>query len=141
MRRRWLPAMICVLVFGGVWAQGGDANKDKEKLQGKWVAEKDGKKVELTFAGDNFTVVFDGDKKVEGKFKIDAGKKPKHIDMAVTKGDDGRFDGKTSLGLYELDGDMLKWCANEPGREGRPPEFTEKGEQGRYMLLTLTKTK
>ena len=45
-------------------APAGDAKKDAERIQGKWSAtfESEGKKVtiELTFAGDAFTISFAG---------------------------------------------------------------------------------
>src|SRR5262249_59664209 len=49
-------------------APGGDAKKDLDKMQGKWLAELDGKKVAMDFAKDKFTnTLSDGDK--EGIFK------------------------------------------------------------------------
>ena len=44
-------------------------------------------------------------------YTLDASKTPKHVDLTITSGSDAesmKFEGKTSKGLYELDGDWAK---------------------------------
>jgi uncharacterized protein (TIGR03067 family) len=137
-----LACGLGILLVTGV-APGGDAKKDLDKLQGKWAAELDGKKVELKFTKDNFALVFsDGTKEVifKGKVKIDAGSKPKHIDLTI---DDGpKFVGETAHGIYELDGDTLKWCSNQPGKAERPSEFPAmQGESAGALYLIYKRSK
>src|SRR5690242_12093673 len=94
-----IGATTLALTIGAVcWA--GNA-EDQKKLQGTWEltsvafggkeipgGTKD-KKVSVIFAGDKLTFK-EGDKAEEGTYKIDATKKPKHIDL--TKGKDGKGD-------------------------------------------------
>jgi uncharacterized protein (TIGR03067 family) len=59
--------------------------------------------------------------------KIDATKTPRTIDAEVTAGE---HQGKTILGIYELDGDMLRVCVALPGKADRPTEFSAKAGSG-----------
>src|SRR4030081_2566778 len=43
----------------------------------------------------------------KAKFTVDPNKKPKAIDYAMTE---GFTKGKTQLGIYEIDGDTVKFC-------------------------------
>src|SRR5207244_3615460 len=134
---RWLafPAILCM---AATLAHGGGDKKDKKgNLQGTWAAEKDGKKAEMTFTKDMFSIVFDGEKKFQGTFKTDASKTPKHIDMKITEGD--KYQGMTALCIYEIDGDTLKWCANEPGKDTRPTAFADK--EGGHLFLVFKRVK
>jgi uncharacterized protein (TIGR03067 family) len=137
MSKRWLVLACILLVAGGACA--GDDKQDQEKLQGTWQAEK------MTAGGDDlpaelvkeFKVVIKGDKINAGDakdkdatFKLDSSKKPKTIDLT-----DG--DGKKLFGIYELDGDNLKFCFNE---KERPKEFkSEKGSEAIVIILKRTK--
>jgi uncharacterized protein (TIGR03067 family) len=122
---------LSVALVGGA-AVAGDAKDDTAKLQGKWAVEKDGKKLELTFTKNDFTINFGG-KEFKGTFKIDPKKKPKELDMTIKEGDE-KFKDKTALCIYEFEGDSLKWCANEPGKTDRPKEFPAKEFDGGPLL-------
>ena len=64
--------------------------------------------------------------------------------MTVTKGSDEetkKYEGKTSKGIYELDGNKLKWCANEPGLDERPDAFPEKDAKTKSLFLVLEREK
>src|SRR5262245_16475144 len=122
--------LICTFALAlATLAPAGDAAKDAAKIQGKWIAtfESEGKKVtiELTFARNTFTISFAG-MPGKGTFKLDPSKSPSEIDLAVTEFEKKEYIGKTALGIYAFDGDDLKWCSNEPGREGRPKAFPAK---------------
>jgi uncharacterized protein (TIGR03067 family) len=136
---------LAILLAGGI-AIGGDAKDDMAKLKGTWVHEGDGKKHELKFGKGTFTVTFSSsDKKghVKGKFKIDASKKPKHMDLTITDVDGvpDEFKGKTSHAIYAIDGDSLKWCANKPGDDGRASEFPDKEGEGKYLYFNFKRAK
>ncbi len=142
MFTRVVPAWGLGMLLAGV-AAAQDAEKDAKgdlaKLQGGWVGESGGKKVELKFDKDAFTLSRD-DKSFKGTFKIDPSKKPREMDLAFVEG--GRFAGKTGLGIYELDGDTLKWCFNRPGREGRPETFPDQeGEDGGRLYVIYKRAK
>ena len=53
------------------------------------------------------------------------------VDYAMTE---GPTKGKTHLGIYELDGDMVKFCFAAPG-EDRPTKFTAKEGSGRTLSI------
>jgi uncharacterized protein (TIGR03067 family) len=136
--------LVCglgILLLAGV-APCGDAKKDEDKLQGKWLAELDGKKAELKLTKDKFSMTMsDGQTKAfKGTVKIDAVSKPKRIDFTIEEGD--KFVGDTARGIYELDGDTLKWCSSHPGKEDRPTEFpTMKGEVAGGLYLVFQRSK
>jgi uncharacterized protein (TIGR03067 family) len=88
--------------------------KEKQQLQGTWVAEsvvvkgKANEKLKgakFNFSGDKVTMEFEG-KKQEGTYTIDATKSPKHIDLTFLR--DGRKD--LDRGIYQIEGDTLKMC-------------------------------
>jgi uncharacterized protein (TIGR03067 family) len=120
-------------------ATGGDTKSELAKLQGKWNVELDGKKVDFQFTKDAFTFTIDG-KVFKGTFKIDPSKKPKQMDLTIKEGE--MYVDKTALATYEVDGEKLKWCANEPGKDGRATEFPEKeGGGGQHLYLVFKKGK
>jgi uncharacterized protein (TIGR03067 family) len=120
---------------------------DKDKLQGTWKAvtvEQRGTKrdategMQLIFTGDKFTMKA-GEREIKGTFKVDGSKKPAQIDMTVADGPEN-FKDKVSEGVIAVEGDELKWCSEEPGKQNRPKEFATK-DQGTYMLVVLKRDK
>ncbi len=134
-----MKGLLVILTLGSLIAtglvRGGEGKKDTAALQGTWTATKGDKKIVLQFKGDKFTAAID-EEKYKGTFKIDPSKKPRHIDMRVKEGE--KFVNMTSLGIYELKGDTLKWCANEPGKDQRPSEFVDT-EGHLYVVLQKKK--
>jgi uncharacterized protein (TIGR03067 family) len=114
--------------------------KEKEKLKGTWKGGEGKREAVIVITDDSMTVTFkrgDKDRVYKGTYKLDPTQKPKALDFLVNEGPD-EHKGKTSLQIYELDGDKLKWCANEPGKEGRPKEFAA---QGGYLLIEFMREK
>ena len=137
-----MKKLLAVLAVGLLL--GADAKN--EKLEGTWKAvaavqngqeQNDAGEHTLTFTGDTFTVARDGEARIKGTFKTDATKKPKTIDWIVKE---GRNAGKTIVGIYELDGDTLKWCGAEPGSTERPTELSS-GEGSKRLFVTLKREK
>jgi serine/threonine-protein kinase len=107
-----------------------DLEKEVRKFQGTWTfvsSETGGKKLPadelkgliLTFEGNKHTVK-KGDEVIQvGTQKLDPSKPPKTIDVTMTEGPN---KGKVMLGIYEIDGDMLKVCFDLQGKK-RPMEF------------------
>jgi uncharacterized protein (TIGR03067 family) len=149
-----------VVVFGGLvlwslWSaqHGGpdtkpdDTRKDEESLQGVWqlvALEQEGKPAttaelkeikdpRLTVKGDHVSHGIPG-VAFNGSFKLDAGKKPKAIDLTDASGSE---KAKTSLGIYSLEDDTLKICLDVTGRD-RPTEF--KGGKG-IVIMTFKRGK
>jgi uncharacterized protein (TIGR03067 family) len=124
-----------------------DARKDAEALQGTWKvvsaehggkAQDDAKEFTMTFEKDTFTVKKGDELIVKGTFKLDPSKSPKAIDMTITEAKKDGDKGKEVHGIYEVSKDGLKWCATEPGGEGRPKEFATK-EGAKELFVTLKK--
>jgi RNA polymerase sigma factor (sigma-70 family) len=115
--------------------KASDASKDEDqkKLQGTWytvAVESHGMKVpvERILAKDVRLVVksgrwtlkeTQGDADKEFTVLLYPARKPKAIDIIYQTGEN---KGKTSLGVYELDGGTLRVCLAEPG-DPRPTKF------------------
>jgi RNA polymerase sigma factor (sigma-70 family) len=133
-------------------AREADAAKtDQERLQGTWefvsaasgeltitkqqLKKKDASWKTATFTGDKvrFVNVNTGGKEVEfrHRFKLDSTRKPKTIDLMAADGGD---KGETVLGLYEIEGDLLKLCVWD--QLPRPRAFDAKEEVLRKYLIT-----
>ena len=127
-------------------ASKDDPSKDDlDKLSGTWltvslvndgktlVAEKDppkaGPATKLVYDDDKWMIKVGEETVASGKFKIDATKKPKEIDIFD---ESGNKNDKTKLGIYELDGDTYKYCLAEAGKP-RPTEFTSKAKSGHSL--------
>jgi uncharacterized protein (TIGR03067 family) len=124
------------------------AKKEVAKLQGEWsmvAGEKDGRKAPKDFIqgakrvckDDELTVTVDGRVYMTAKIVIDPTKKPKAVDYIVTEGD---HKGKKLLGIYELDGDTVKFCFAPPDQE-RPTEFAAEKGSGRTFSVWKQKSK
>ncbi len=144
------PLLACMVVglLLGAEAPKDDVKKDKEKLEGTWKAvsveaggklQDEGEEHRLIFSGDEFSIKKGEETTIKGKSMIDPSKKPKEIDMEFIEAKRDNLRGKTALGIYELDGDTLKWCWNKPGGK-RPREFSS-GATDVHLLVTLKREK
>jgi uncharacterized protein (TIGR03067 family) len=77
------------------------------------------------------TITFGGQIYFKAKFSIDPTKKPKSIDYTMTA---GPTKGKTHLGIYEFEGDTVKFCFAAPDRD-RPTDFTAKAGSQRTLSV------
>jgi uncharacterized protein (TIGR03067 family) len=113
-------------------------------LKGKWIvvsAIRDGNKlsdeqvngVTLTFDVTGRALVKKGNQLLfDGTFKIDPTKKPKTEDATQTS--EGENKGKTTLSIYEIEGDTLKICSAEPEMD-RPTEFSSMPGSGHFLRV------
>ena len=103
---------------------------DLARLEGEWSmvsGSADGQPMPETMVagskrvckGDQTSVTVGGQLFMKAKFTLDPSKKPKTIDYLMTG---GPTKGKKQLGIYELDGDTVKFCFAAPGSE-RPTDF------------------
>jgi uncharacterized protein (TIGR03067 family) len=140
-------SLVSLFAGVGLLAAADDAKeagkKDQEALKGTWTivsAERDGRKfteaqlkgVVGTFDEGKVSVQRQGQTIFEGTVKLDPTKKPKAID--VTQTSEGDNKGKTFPGIYEIEGDMMKVCSVDPGKE-RPTQFSGKAGSGQFLRV------
>jgi uncharacterized protein (TIGR03067 family) len=112
--------------------------KDMAQLEGEWSmvsAEANGQTVpeevvktgKRVVKGDETTVSLGDRVLMKAKFAVDPSKKPKTIDYTVSE---GPSKGKVVKGIYELNGDTVKFCFSGPDKD-RPSEFSAPAESGR----------
>ena len=94
----------------------------ERELQGTWVVVSGRWKCQLAFAGHHFAVRFQNGEVYLGLYTVDPTSRPGAMDMTIEEGPE-HYRGLTSLCLYELEGDTLRWCGNEPGHGERHPHF------------------
>lgn len=70
-----------------------------------------------------------------GTYKLNIGANPKTMDAV---GVAGKFQGKSYLGIYKLNGDTLEWCAANPGI-ARPKDFSTTPQVQFHMVLARKK--
>ncbi len=109
--------------------------EEKNRLHGTWVYVSGRWPAHLFFAGDHFTVHFENRATYMGTFTVDPTRSPAAMDMTVEEGPE-QYKGRTALCIYNLDGDWLWWCPNEPGSNERLPTFPLHGE-GKYPTLVF----
>lgn len=142
MRR--IACLLPVLLLLAAEPPKDDVKKDLDLLQGEWKmvsGESDGQKLSdniietgrRIMKGDETTVEINGNLLMKAKITLDPSKKPKAIDYKITE---GRNADKKVLGIYELDGDTVKFCFSSPDAE-RPTDFTAK--QGSKRVLSVWK--
>ena len=105
---------------------------DKERLQGRWVAESvDNGRVLPKELAEQFNLTFTGGKMqttmlgaaISHVFHLDQTVQPKKIDIISEDDRKGRF------GIYRFDGDRLVLCIGEDDEKDRPTEFSSKGRR------------
>jgi uncharacterized protein (TIGR03067 family) len=130
-----------VLVVATSWeGDSAEVKKDQAQLQGEWTmvsGERAGTPFQADFmkdskrvaTGGEVTVTLQGALFMKATFKLDPSTSPKTIDYAVTGGPNA---GKTQLGIYQIEGDKVKFCFSTPGQE-RPTTFTTGSGDGRTL--------
>lgn len=134
--------IVAGIIFAGLTASRGiPAQGAKSETEGTWEIislERDGKEVKpqkdtkLIVTGATFVVKV-GDKVIAaGTGKLDPTKKPKTIDTVYTEGSD---KGKSFKGIYQLDGDTLKFCRPGSPDSDRPTEFKTTAGRGGFVSV------
>jgi uncharacterized protein (TIGR03067 family) len=135
---RLLPILVGTFFLMGA-DDGADAvKKDMQRLEGNWSmvsGESNGTLMPENFLKGSKRVAKDGVTSVtiggmpfmKAKFTVDPSKTPKTIDYTMLE---GLTKGKKQLGIYEFDGDRVKFCFASPGM-ARPTDFSAKTGSGR----------
>ena len=134
----WVAAVMTV---AGGRADPPAADPDEKRLQGTWevVSSVDeGEKLphetggKVTVAGDKLSLSI-GDRKEEFRYKLDASKTPKWLDLVADK-------ATVIPCIYEIDGDALRVRFPKGGKV-RPTEFEPKKDATNVRLLSLKRLK
>ena len=126
---------------GAIAAKEEQASKiDQERMVGTWaiVNEESKRTAEMWAISEDRILMYanySGMTSIWHFHRLDAGKDPKQIDITVTK-----VNGTPSspigiiTGIYVLDGDELRLCLAEMGKD-RPVKFPEKPGPGEVLIL------
>jgi RNA polymerase sigma-70 factor (ECF subfamily) len=117
------------------------ARKEREKFDGNWrmvSVEADGARMpaqqvnglSLTFKAGKFTSHQNGERRT-GTYVLDPTKSPKAMDIVH---DDGPQKGKTWALIYTLEGNTLRICGGEIGKD-RPAGFDTKDQPGIVLMV------
>jgi uncharacterized protein (TIGR03067 family) len=146
MRSLTAPLALAIAVFGAsILAQEAEQSA-REKLVGVWTGYAvDGKgerpdqgpvKLELAISKEFIKAKQFKGKQVldlgEGSYEIRLDMTPKHLDGDKKLDNPNRKE--TWIGIYEIEGDTLKWCV---GRKTRPTEFET--TKGAFLLILKRK--
>jgi uncharacterized protein (TIGR03067 family) len=140
MRIGMVTLAVCLLA--GADSIQDTIKKEMARLEGEWSmvsGEIDGQPLPEGFVkgskrvakGGETTVTIGGQLFMKAKFTVDPSKKPRTIDYEMTG---GPSKGKTQLGIYVLDGDMVKFCFSAPSKD-RPTGFATKGGGGTTLSV------
>jgi uncharacterized protein (TIGR03067 family) len=135
-------ALIAALFVSAGMSDEKATRSDLERLQGEWTmvsGEIQGEampdEIRTTarrVAKENeTTVTVSGQLFMKARFTLDPTKKPKSIDYEMTG---GPTEGKKQLGIYEIDGEAVKFCFASPGQD-RPTEFKTAAGDGRTLSV------
>ncbi len=109
--------------------------EETARLQGVWVYVSGRWPARIHFSGEHFTIHLDSRGTYEGTFHADPTQNPGALDLTIDDGPDP-YRGLTARCIYNLDGDWLWWCPNEPGRSERLATFPLHGE-GKFPTIVL----
>jgi uncharacterized protein (TIGR03067 family) len=138
--KRQLGVLAAVTLFLAADKPKDEAvKKELDKIQGSWTiisSEKDGKpeesrkNVKVVFTGDQF-VRTSKENTLKGSVALNPAVKPMWMDTTFVEGPDKK---KTFLGIYALEGDTLKICFADEGKQ-RPTEFATKAGGGLSLVV------
>lgn len=114
---------ITASVWRGWVVDGRGENPDRGQME-----------LELTIVGDQIRGREMGTQRAPGglgagNFTIDGDGRSGHLDATATEGPNA---GRHYLGIYQLEGDVLRWCVS--GRDRQRPD-TMATERGNYLLI------
>jgi uncharacterized protein (TIGR03067 family) len=138
--------MIMVLATGDDVSEA--IKKDKVALQGTWKVTASVSKGEKSSADEikdlylifrgNAILIREGGKTQENfSFLLDAGKKPKEIDLTLKVGPQ---KGRVDRAIYQIDGNTLRICIQSDKDAPRPGEFASPAGS-KLWLIVLERTK
>jgi uncharacterized protein (TIGR03067 family) len=107
---------------------------DLDLLQGAWRAVAGRRGARLLVDGTRFTFEFtDGDLYI-GIIRLNSDAAPKHMDMKVKEGP-AAHRGRVALCIYDVDGEVLRWCPTAPGAGYRLTRFPSVDDDRYFSLV------
>jgi uncharacterized protein (TIGR03067 family) len=139
MRLGGLFVLVSLITLATAQAapESDDVKKEREKFKGRWYVLEytvDGKEFDSDVI-KRFEFVFDRDKVTvkansqerENTYTLDLSTKPRRIDLT--------YKNKTSIGIYEFDGEnRLQICLAREGEKKRPKEFVSKARSDNSLF-------
>src|SRR5262245_60700190 len=147
MRKQGFSSLMCAITLLGcsanACATGEKVNSDLKALEGTWrgwvvdgkgaAPDKGPVHLEIVIRGDRITAKRLDEKESpdlgEGTMKLGAADKLRTI-HATRTAKPGK--GRTYPGIYQLDGDTLRWCTAQPNGE-RPTELATR--RGQFLMI------
>ncbi len=140
-----LVLLFTLLIFGCV---EDDDSSDPFSVEGMTLGNADlegiWEGIEVGVTGDTWTYTI-GRESIEvmcneitgykGKIYVNENVTPHQANFVITSTLVPFYIGKTSLGIYELDGNTLRLCAVEPGTPNRPNDFIPDNDGRRIFEL------
>src|SRR5205085_1527111 len=84
---------------------------DLELLQGVWNSVSGRRPAEFLVSGTHVTVHFADGAIYLGSFELNSAESPRTMDVRIDEGPP-HHKGLVALCIYELDGDVLRWCTS-----------------------------
>lgn len=141
MMRAYRVASALALALAPLIAAADDAKDDLKALQGAWdlvYFERDGKEVKpqdgvrVINAGEKFVIKRGDEVIAAGAMKLDPSTTPSGSETTYTEGPD---KGKTFKGIYQIDGDTVKFCRAGTPNDDRPTEFKSKPGSRQFVAI------
>ena len=131
-------SFLLVLIFLSLFVSS--CNRRTE-LEGSWVGCEIRRPLidwTLTIKDNHFSLVReDFNLWYNGFLKLNKNCRLKKIDLEVIDTAEQRSNGKTRLGIYEVDGDTLTIIAGKPGDHLRPLSFDEPDKSNEFCFTKI----
>ena len=100
-------------------------------MDGKPIATETTDLLRLTLTQNNYKTEKGSEVLFNSSYTIDPTKIPKQINMLATEGE---LAGKEAMGIYSLEGDILRMCYTMPGL-GRPENFESAAGSKAFLVV------
>ena len=139
-----VTGLMMLLMLGSAYPAGsqGQEAAERQRLMGTWTGwivdgrgdrpnAMIGKITEMVITDRTIRARDDQQNMGEGNYRLGREQGMGTLDTAAVA---GPLRGKTYLGIYQLDGDTLRWCTANPGRP-RPTELITRRGEGWYLMV------
>lgn len=134
--------MLLALATAAPAGSQGQENAERQRLMGTWTGwivdgrgdrpnAMIGKIAEMVITDRTIRARDDQRDMGEGSYRVGRDQGWGTLDAAGTG---GPTRGKTYLGIYQLEGDTLRWCTANPGR-ARPTQLMTRRGDGWYLMV------